>query len=171
MERKLNKIIENYVIDLKNNVRDKIISLNMPESSKVNELIEHIYEHKRLQLSKDDLVKPKRVKNQIPVASRCNARRANCEQCTRRKKPNNDFCGTHSKGTPNGLINVDNTNTNALHTLEVVAEDIGGIVYYIDKYNNVYKTEDILKEKTNPEVIAKWVMNTNGLYEISNYLE
>jgi GH25 family lysozyme M1 (1,4-beta-N-acetylmuramidase) len=40
--------------------------------------------------------------------------------------------------------------------LEVVAEEIKGIVYYIDTYNNVYKTEDILKEKENPQIIAHW---------------
>jgi endonuclease III len=43
----------------------------------------------------------------------------------------------------------------AKQNMEVVAEDIFGIVYYIDKYNNVYKTEDILKGVENPQVIAK----------------
>jgi len=39
--------------------------------------------------------------------------------------------------------------------VEVVAEEIFGIVYYIDNLNNVYKTEDILEGKVNPSVIAK----------------
>jgi hypothetical protein len=39
--------------------------------------------------------------------------------------------------------------------LDVVATDVNGIVYYIDKFMNVYKTEDILSGKTNPAVIAK----------------
>ena len=136
MERKLNKIIETYVIDLKNQVRTKILQLNFHEADKVNELVEYVYEYNRLQLTKDDLLKPKRIKNQIPMSSRCNARRANCEQCTRRKKQNSEFCGTHSKGTPNGLINADNNTSSLFHVMEVVAEDIGGIMYYIDKHNN-----------------------------------
>lgn len=166
MERKLNKIIETYVIDLKNQVRTKILQLNFHEADKVNELVEYVYEYNRLQLTKDDLLKPKRIKNQIPMSSRCNARRANCEQCTRRKKQNSEFCGTHSKGTPNGLINVDNNTSSLFHVMEVVAEDIGGIMYYIDKHNNVYKTEDILNEINNPQIIAKWARN-NGVYEIT----
>lgn len=170
MERKLNKIIESYVIEFKNDIRDKIVSLTFDQSDKVNELLEHVYEYNRLHLTKTDLLKPKRIKNQIPLANRCNALRANCEQCTRRKKQNNEFCGTHSKGTPNGLINSDNTSSNLFHTMEVVAEDIGGIIYYIDKHNNVYKTEDILNETNNPKIIAKYILN-NGTYEITNYLE
>jgi hypothetical protein len=49
--------------------------------------------------------------------------------------------------------------------LEVVAEDVGGIVYYIDKYNNVYKMEDILENKENPRIIAKCVRK-NGKVSI-----
>jgi hypothetical protein len=39
----------------------------------------------------------------------------------------------------------------------VVAEEIFGIVYYIDDANNVYKTEDIMQDKPNPDIIAKYV--------------
>jgi len=31
------------------------------------------------------------------------------------------------------------------HNLEIRAEDIDGIIYHIDKFNNVYSTEDIFK--------------------------
>jgi len=31
-----------------------------------------------------------------------------------------------------------------------------GIVYYLDKTNNVYKTEDILEGKQNPRIVAKY---------------
>jgi hypothetical protein len=46
---------------------------------------------------------------------------------------------------------------NATQRLEVVAKEIKGIVYYIDKYDNVYKTEHILQGVNNPTVIAKCV--------------
>jgi hypothetical protein len=39
--------------------------------------------------------------------------------------------------------------------IDVVATNISGIVYYIDKFNNVYKTEDILEGKIDPAIIAK----------------
>jgi len=36
-----------------------------------------------------------------------------------------------------------------------------GIVYYLDKYKNVYNTEDIMKEIDNPKVIAKYEFKNN----------
>jgi hypothetical protein len=47
----------------------------------------------------------------------------------------------------------------------VFAEEIFGIVYYIDKQNNVYKTEDILEGKENPKIIAK-CLKQNGILTI-----
>jgi hypothetical protein len=41
----------------------------------------------------------------------------------------------------------------------VFAEEISGIVYYIDKFKNVYKTDDVLQAKLNPVIIAKWEKN------------
>ena len=43
-------------------------------------------------------------------------------------------------------------------------QDINGIVYYIDNNNNIYKTEDILSNITNPAIIAKYKIDENGNY-------
>ena len=40
--------------------------------------------------------------------------------------------------------------------VEVWAEDIGGIIYWVDGSSNVYLAEDIEKGVINPRVIAKW---------------
>ena len=42
----------------------------------------------------------------------------------------------------------------AKHNVEIRAEDINGIIYHIDKFNNVYSTEDILKGVENPKIVA-----------------
>jgi hypothetical protein len=53
---------------------------------------------------------------------------------------------------------VENGNTETVsHKVEVFAEEIFGIVYYVDKQNNVYNTEDILEGKPNPKIIAKCI--------------
>ena len=65
---------------------------------------EYIYEYPRLVICKEDLIKRKRIKNSIPCLNRCSAKRADGDQCTRRRKDGCDFCGTHAKGTPHGLI-------------------------------------------------------------------
>lgn len=162
MEKRLNKKIENYIVSFKDDTRQKIISLDFENKQKINELLEYVYDYDRLILSKDDFVKRKRIKNTIPTSNRCNAKRANGEQCTRRRKKDCEYCGTHSKGIPNGSFDSnDINNMNTTKKIEVFAEEIKGIVYYIDNYMNVYKTEDILKGKENPTIVAKYVKNDN----------
>lgn len=167
MEKRINKRIETYVTEFKDEIRKKVTELEFDDESKprVNELLEFVYDYERLVLMKDDMSKRKRIKNAIPALNRCNAKRANGEQCTRRRKDKCEFCGTHSKGTPHGLVQTSETSDDATQKIEVVAEEICGIVYYIDKFNNVYKTEDIMEGKQNPAIIAKCVKQ-NGLYSI-----
>jgi hypothetical protein len=44
-----------------------------------------------------------------------------------------------------------------MQKIEVWAQDIQGIIYYIDKMMNVYQAEDIVSNKQNPKIIAKYV--------------
>ena len=39
---------------------------------------------------------------------------------------------------------------------QVWAQDFGGIIYYIDANNNVYKTEDVMNNEADPTIIARW---------------
>lgn len=73
------------------------------------------------------------------------------------KKEGSEYCGTHLKGTPHGIVDTQNEQKNSTQKVEVYAQDIQGIVYYIDKNNNVYQAEDITVNKVNPKIIAKYV--------------
>jgi len=42
------------------------------------------------------------------------------------------------------------------------AQDIKGIIYYIDENHRVYDTKDIYENKINPKIIAKWEKNEDG---------
>ena len=165
MEKNINKRIETHTIAFKTAINHKISSLQFEEKQKINELLEFIYDYERLTLTTEDFAKRRRIKNSIPSTNRCNALRANGEQCTRQRKENCEFCGTHSKGVPHGAVDATTHSENSQQKLEVVAEEIQGIVYYIDKFNNVYRTEDILQGKSNPQIIAKSEKN-NGVYTI-----
>lgn len=165
MDRKLNKLIADYVGDFKKDIKQKSIDLQLNENHQVQELIEFVYNYDRLVLTKEDVSKRKRVKNTIPNTNRCHAKRANCEQCTRKQKEGNTFCGTHVKGTPHGVINSNTENQETYVIGEVIAEDINGIVYYLDKIGNVFSTEDVLKGMPNPKVISHYTY-TNGTYTI-----
>jgi hypothetical protein len=158
MEKRLNKKIEDYICEFKNEIKDRAVELDILQDEKVNQLMAFVFDYERLAFEKDDFVKRKRVKNIIPYFDRCFAKRANNEQCTRRKKDGCEYCGTHMKGTPHGLVDAQ-VETVTTQKVEVWAQDIMGIIYYIDKNGNVYQAEDVVVNKVNPKIIAKYVKN------------
>jgi hypothetical protein len=157
MEKRLNKKIESYITSFKDDVREKITQLGGQNDEKMNQLLTYIYDYAHPVLIKEDFQKRKRVKNFVPMFDRCCARRATNEQCTRRKKEGSEYCGTHLKGTPHGIVDAQEENKVTTQKIEVWAQDIQGIVYYVDKGNNVYQAEDIISNKVNPKIIAKYV--------------
>ena len=159
MEKRLNKKAESYTSKFKDDIREKAIQLNLIKNEGVNQLIQYIYNYDRLSFNKEDFQKRKRVINFVPIFDRCCAKRATCEQCSRRKKEGSEYCGTHMKGTPHGIVDNQNENKITTQKIEVWAQDIQGIIYYIDKSNNVYQAEDIIVNKINPKIIAKYEKN------------
>jgi hypothetical protein len=157
MEKRINKKIEVYTTAFKEKILERSSQLGIKDDQ-LNSLMQYIYDYERLSLNKDDFLKRKRVKNVVPYFDRCCAKRASSEQCTRRKKEGCEYCGTHMKGTPHGLVE-NEENKQTTQKIEVWAQEILGIVYYIDKFGNVYQAEDIVNNKTNPKVIAKYVKN------------
>lgn len=166
MERRLNKKVETYITTFKDGIRDKATQLGLNNDVKSTQLLQYIIDYDRLSFNKEDFQKRKRVKNFVPIYDRCCAKRASDEQCTRRRKEGSEFCGTHMKGTPHGIV-VDNTDESKVttHKVEVWAQDIQGIIYYIDKHNNVYDTPDIVMNRVNPKIIAKYI-KTGETYSI-----
>lgn len=164
MEKKLNLKSEQYFTQFKDSVRQRAIDIGFKELEKINELLEHVYEYERLVFTKEDLSKRKRVKNTIPMENRCSAKRANNEQCTRKRKEGSEYCGTHCK---TGVIQDDTQETcnDCTKPIDVVARSISGVIYYIDKFLNVYNTSDILEGKVNPTIIAKAKV-ANGVFSI-----
>ena len=157
MEKRLNKKAETYVTTFKDKIRDKAYELKITQIEEVNKLIQYIYDYDRLTFIKEDFVKRKRVKNVVPFFDRCCAKRANDEQCTRRKKDDSEYCGTHMKGSPHGIFEMNsNENKIQMQKVEVWAQDIQGIIYYIDKNGNVYEAEDVVMNKVDPKIIAKY---------------
>ena len=156
MEKRLNKKVDLYISSFKDNIKEKATQLELLKNDEINKLLQYIYDYDRLSFNKEDFMKRKRVKNFVPIFDRCCAKRATNEQCTRRKKDGSEYCGTHMKGTPHGIIeNNDEVKVNT-QKIEVWAQDIQGIIYYIDKFNNVYQAEDIVVNKLNPKIIAKY---------------
>ena len=167
MEKRINSKAEEHYKTFKESIRDKSVELGL-NTDNYSELLQYIFDYRRVVFTKDDFQKRKRVKNFVPIYDRCCAKRANNEQCTRRKKDNMEYCGTHMKGTPHGMVDEkvdDNLNT---QKIEVWAQEIQGIIYYIDNFNNVYDNIDIIKNQINPKIIAKYVKN-GEVYNIPEF--
>jgi hypothetical protein len=185
MERRLNQRIDEYLIEFKNQIAGRIqtmvegiedigssrdVSILGDMKTKCNSLAAFVYNYEKIKVGKDDFMKRKRVKSVVPIYDRCCAKRASGEQCTRRKKEGESYCGTHIKGTPHSVMEEENLaepSTPKNVKVDIWAQDIRGIIYYIDKTGNVYDTEDIMKiDKYPKRVIAKYVQDAKGGYSI-----
>lgn len=158
MEVKVSKKIETYLSKFKLDIAKQINDLKLTEADNINDLMTFIWDYPRLTISTEDITRKKRVKNTVPQFERCTAKRCSGEQCTRRRKDNEEFCGTHIKGTPHGVITKDSNEDNNYKKVSVWIQEISGISYYIDNMHNVYNMEDIIQNKMNPRVIFKWKM-------------
>ena len=67
------------------------------------------------------------------------------DPCGKKRKAGHEYCSGHLKSENKDELK-----------LEVWAENIRGIIYYIDRTGNVYLTEDIIRNSTTPRIIAKY---------------
>tara|TARA_A100001011_G_C14183693_1_gene788043 strand:+ start:138 stop:728 length:591 start_codon:yes stop_codon:yes gene_type:complete len=161
---KLQQHISTFKNDLKNEVMD-LINTNPGAKNELEHIMQFVYAYEGYELSQEDFVKRKRVKNVVAQYDRCCAKRANGEQCSRRRLSNSTFCGTHIKGTPHGVINIDAAVPNTTEKVDILIQEIKGIYYYLDNKGNVYKPEDIVTNKSFPSVIAQYTC-VDGKYAI-----
>ena len=170
MDTKINKKINTFNIQFKNEIKNWFIQNNCEiiGDKNLSEFMKFIYDFDNLILDKKDFQKRNRIKNILPLENRCCAKRANGEQCTRKKKEDCDFCGTHEKGLPNGRIEVEECEKCDVKEskVEVWVQDIKGIYYFIDADNNIYDSTEVLENNVNPKVIGKYNIDKNGNYSI-----
>lgn len=183
MEKPINKKIEQFQVDFKNKIKNwfetnnATIKLNSSDNSHAevdltSEFLRFVFDNPSLVLEKEDFQKRKRIKNIVSSNNLCIAKRANGEQCTRSKKMDGNYCGTHVKGIPHGEIDLNSKSVvkSSLETkVDIWVQEIKGINYYIDNMNNVYKHDDIISNKQNPSVIAKWSLTDAGVYKIPEF--
>ena len=163
MERRINNKHRIYLQTFKEGIKNLIDETKCDDETK-NIILQYVYDYQPLNFEKSDFQKRKRVKNVVPFFERCCALRANKEQCTRRRKDGSRFCGTHIKGVPHGEIN--KVTQKPTHTKKTVkAQDIKGIIYYIDDNGNVFDPHDVMNNMVDPKIIAKYV-EKDGKYSI-----
>lgn len=173
MERRITKKVEQYQHDFKSAIKEYLdkhnIAVVQNSANITSDFLKFVYDFQNIELTKDDFIKRKRIKNYVPQYERCTGRRANGEQCTRRRKNENCFCGTHIKGTPHGVIDLADVDIQTETKIEVWVQEIQGIHHYIDNTHNVYLPGDILSNTINPRKIGTWNLTEHGEYSISQY--
>ena len=196
MERRISGKIDAYIIDFKDALSSKIRELGTAASAAAasesggagtnncvagaggnttidqlcKQLTTFVYEYEKLKLTKEDFMKRKRVKNTVPIQERCLAKRANGEQCTRKKKEGCDYCGTHTKGVPCSIMDDEKDGDKPKlnqQSVNIWVQNIKGIEYFIDGSQNVYKHEDVINNSTNPRIIAKYSKSETGAFSIA----
>lgn len=176
MERRITNKVESHQVSFKDTIRnwfaanDCHIVQHISDLDKTSDFLKFVFDQDALSFTKEDFQKRKRVKNVVSHFERCTAKRANGEQCTRRKRDDSCFCGTHAKGTPHGVSESGESEMSKVKKIEVWVEEIKGINYYIDSDNNVYRSEDIVENKSSPAIIAKWKRDDKGAYSIPAFI-
>ena len=164
MEKHLTNKVEKYIANLKNDIKSEL--LKNPDNDIMN-IIQFIMDYEPFIFEKEDFQKRKKQKNIVPLCNRCCSKRADNEQCTRKKRPGSDYCGTHMKSVEKSEEISYTHDKIPVQKKEVFAQDIQGIIHYIDKLGNVYKTEDIMSNKMNPTIIANY-LKENDKFTIIN---
>lgn len=173
MERRLKNKLDDHQQKFKEDLLEwiknkQIVSAENDDCK--NDFIQYLFDYENFIIQKEDFQKRKRTKNIISCMERCIANRANGEQCTRRRKEGVSFCGTHTKGTPHGVKeDIINENTVNIEKVDIWVQEIKGINYYIDAYNNVYRADHVVSNKQLPEIIAKWALTDSDKYCIPEF--
>lgn len=148
MESRVNKKIAFYINDLKEGIFNQINIMKdstLDTQSQYDSLMSYIINYKVLNLQKEDFNKRKRNKNVVNDCEKCKAKRSNGEQCSRKHRDGFDFCGTHCKGTPYGVIGDDEVKcADVKRKVELFGIDEDGIIKYVDKEKKEYKLEHVV---------------------------
>lgn len=155
MEKRITNKVSQYIEIFKTDIKNKLEDDKELNYDFKSDFLKFIYDYESLNLNKEDFVKRRRIKSMVPSYMRCMAKRANGEQCTRKKRDGTCYCGTHEKSRPHGEIDNDKEEVK-YKKVEIWLQEINGILYYIDSNNNIYKTEDIISNQINPSIHAKY---------------
>jgi hypothetical protein len=125
------------------------------EPEKINQLVEYILGYDRIELNSNDFL------------------------CSPAKKPRTTSSGRVSKKKKdtqnNDLAEFFSTDAEQVapvvvpSSIELVAQDILGITFFIDSFGNVYNTEQVMNKLPNPQIVAHYTRDKEGRYCIDSY--
>jgi hypothetical protein len=163
IQTKIDVHLRAFKLSIQDRLRDQNVRVVNDDGDDLTlDFLQMVFDYEGLQLMKEDFQRRRRVKNQVPKTERCCAKRANGEQCTRRRL-DSQFCGTHKKGAPHGIVSDEQGQSiQTIDKVEIWMQDFNGINYFVDKQHNVYSPEDIVANNINPSVIGRWSITTDS---------
>lgn len=170
MEKIISSKVEEHLENIKYGLVisiNKILEKEEIIKDDLHDILEEVNAIKMLEFTKEDfIVKRNRTRNEVHKSERCIARKSAGEQCSHRKQEGKMFCGTHSKGTPHGVISDEIDNNKVTTKVAINVIDIAGILYHVDNMGNVYDPIDIVSKAKHPKVISKYEKSEDGTYKI-----
>lgn len=154
MSKKLHLTLKENSKKFNTGLINKLSSLHIDDTT-ISEITNYIATQDLICYEKDEIEKSRRIKKTISSNEQCNAIRIDGNRCTRRKKFDSSFCGTH--------LNCQFPMEEFIPPIDAIcpiidkivsAIDVHGIIYYIDQDLIVYKTEDVLKGVIDPKIIG-----------------
>jgi hypothetical protein len=167
MERRINSLIADYIKKMKSDTMKYAQQLNITGNNGVQDVLQFVSDYERLELKEEHFAKRQRIKHVVAPEKRCNGRRGEGTQCTRRKQDGKEYCGTHMKtsalcelSNDDASASTSSMETSLTKTLEVWSEEIKGIMYYVDVRGTIYDAEDIVCNKPSPRVLGTYNKET-----------
>ena len=170
MDKILTTKVEEHVSLLRSELMlcmDNLLEKDEITKEDIQEVKSKVMTMKGVVFTKDDfVVKRNRTRNEVHKSERCIARKSAGQQCSHRKQEGKLYCGTHSKGTPHGVISEEDDTSKVTTKVAINVIEIEGILYHVDNIGNVYDPVDIVSNAKHPKVISKYERSEDGTYSI-----
>jgi hypothetical protein len=167
MEKRINEKIEIHTRRIKEDIMKKLQSELIVEKDKniiLSDMLKYINEYEVLKITQQDIQASNKPKRMICDDLRCKASRVSGEQCSRRSREGELYCGTHMRNAEAADSNKEVKQKKEKKDKEggdgvndrkenVWLTDNQGIMSYVDASGRSYKVEDIMKGVKNPRVL------------------
>ena len=162
MTESTNEIISQYLNDFKKHLLMQLKDFH-PSSvvADVENMQRFICNYTDLKIAeplklKKDTKKPRKKNINL---QKCWAKLESGCQCKRKQQTHTSYCKEHINNTSFGIItdNADQTeinNNEKKSTMNLFIQNINGIHYFVDEKQNVYKSESILAQNSQPKIIG-----------------
>lgn len=133
-------------------LKDILTQISSDYSLNKDKLISKYVQNDNISMNIDIVQKRKRKKNkQLTGSELCMARKADNDQCTRRRKENSEYCGKHCNNLKFGRIDDEDKYSNSDDFIKCSPEEIDGKEYLVDSLSGIVYCYDF----DNPKIVGK----------------